>query len=49
MTENYVDFIGGYKGVWKVLSMEAISGHSLENVPYIDILQSSVPKENNGV
>lgn len=49
MTENHFDFIGGSKGIWKVVTMDTISGHSLEHVSHIDILQSSATKENNGL
>jgi chlorite dismutase len=49
MTDNYFDFIGGDKGIWKEASIDTVSGHSLDNVSHIDILQSSVTKENSGV
>jgi chlorite dismutase len=47
MTNNIFDFIGGDKGIWKVVRLDTVRGHSLENVSHIDIVQSSTAKENN--
>lgn len=49
MTTNTFDFIGGDKGIWKVISMVTICGQPLENAPFIDILPNSPDNLNTGV
>ena len=49
MTNNFFDFIGGARGIWKVVRMDTVSGHSLDNVSHIDIVHSSTTKENYGI
>jgi len=49
MTNNIFDFIGGDSGKWKVISMVAVRGQSLEPVSFIDILQSPTNNHTKSV
>ncbi len=49
MTNNLFDFIGGDRGIWKVVKVDILSGQSLANVSNIDIVKSSAIKEKYGI
>ncbi len=49
MATNTFDFVGGDRGVWKVIRMDSVCGESLELVPCLDILPNSTANLNKGL
>jgi chlorite dismutase len=44
MTERLYTFVGGNKGLWKVIKLEAVIGLSLESVERLNILSGNLDK-----
>ncbi|MEI6409966.1 MAG: chlorite dismutase family protein [Bacteroidota bacterium] len=49
MNHQIFDFVGGETGLWRVLKIETVVGQPIQQVPFLNIVQSTgIPHSSNG-